>query len=400
MNSTDAFPALPSAPTPAQASNSTGVTHSRTGIIDIRKPAPASKTLSRITGAVKKSDPDEMQRQWEAREEARRRAILSNLSFGVTATNTAAAMQDLPQPPSTTGQAPVTGTDGQLARNKALAEILGVKPATVRNQFNSGWARPTDFKLSTDEFGNELNAALYPQSLVVEARERMQLVLKVEKRWKAFLANDSAASLPLNAMDRPARKFVHHYSDSWKLRTESFDPEPKRYIHCVKMADTVMPHPLLSDAARNWRGSSFQSTKVESDHAVQQTAGQTSSEQLLLSEAKALEAEGAAPLDAPQNGRFDALSSEPKERPKLELAKRTVPLELPPFESQKDYDLADEMKKTEERQIEKKKKKLEAAQRHRKALEAAFASDSEGEGENSDGEWQEAAPVFNGEDDE
>lgn len=395
MNSTDAFPALP--PAPAPASKKTGaVAPNRNGILNVSK--PASKTLSRITGAVKKTDPEEMQRQWEAREEARRKAILSNLSFGVNATTASAAMQDLPQPPTTV--APATATEAQLSRNRAFAEALGVKPATVRNQFSTGWARPTDAKLSIDEFGNELNAALYPDNLILEARERMPLVLKVEKKWKAFLADDSAASLPLNAMDRPARKFVHHYSDFWKLRTESFDPEPRRYIHCVKMADTVMPHPLLSDAVRNWRGPTAPITKIESDPAIHQPAGQTTSSE----EAKrSLGGETAAPLDAPLNSRFDALASEPKERPKLELAKRTVPLELPPFEPPKDYNLADEMKKSEERLKEKQKKEREAAERHQKALAAAFASDSEEEEEereDSEDEWQETAPVFDGEDDE
>ncbi|KAL3937578.1 MAG: hypothetical protein SGBAC_007336 [Bacillariaceae sp.] len=399
LNSTDAFPALAPTPAPAQlASTRAGVTRNRNGILNISKPAPASKTLSRITGAVKKTDPEEMQRQWEAREEARRRAILSNLSFGVNATNAAAAMQDLPQPPPTAGQTPTTGTEAQLSRNRAFAEALGVDPATVRNQFNSGWARPVDSQLSIDEFGNELNAALYPDSLILEARERMQLALKVEKRWKAFLANDTAASLPLSAMDRPARKFVHHYSDFWKLRTESFDPEPKRYIHCVKMADTVMPHPLLSDAARNWRGPTMQTIVIQSDVAVQQTAGQTSSEEAKLSFPS--EGEALTPLDAPQNSRFDGLSSEPKERPKLGLAKRTVPLELPPFEPQLAYSLAVDMKKTKERLKDKKQKEREAAERQKKALAAVFASDSEDEGENSSQEWQETAPVFTGEDDE
>mmetsp|Transcript_46046 Transcript_46046/g.111516 ORF Transcript_46046/g.111516 Transcript_46046/m.111516 type:complete len:841 (+) Transcript_46046:650-3172(+) len=398
MNTTDAFPALAPAPAPAQTSNKAGVTRNRNGILNISKPAPASKTLSRITGAVKKTDPEELQRQWEAREEARRRAILSNLSFGVNATNAAAAMQDLPQAPPTAGQAPVAGTEAQLSRNRAFAEALGVAPATVRNQFSSGWARPTETKLSIDEFGNELNSALYPDKLILEARERVQLVLKVEKKWKTFLANDSAASLPLNAMERPARKFVHHYSDFWKLRTESFDPEPKRYIHCVKMADTVMPHPLLSDAVRNWRGPSLQTITTQSDHVVQQTAGQTSSEEAKTSLPS--EGEAVAPLDAAQNSRFEALSSEQKERPKLELAKRTVPLELSPFEPQKEYNLAEDMKRTEERLKQKKQKEREAAERQQKALAAAFASDSEDEAEDSEDEWQETAPVFAGEEDE
>jgi hypothetical protein len=50
------------------------------------------------------------------------------------------------------------------------------------------------------------------------------------------------------------RQFVHEYSDFWKLHTESFDPEGKRYIYCAKLDDTHAPNPLLSEAARKWRG--------------------------------------------------------------------------------------------------------------------------------------------------
>jgi hypothetical protein len=50
------------------------------------------------------------------------------------------------------------------------------------------------------------------------------------------------------------RQFVHEYSDFWKLHTESFDPEGKRYIYCAKLDDTRAPNPLLSEAARKWRG--------------------------------------------------------------------------------------------------------------------------------------------------
>jgi len=47
---------------------------------------------------------------------------------------------------------------------------------------------------------------------------------------------------------------IHHYSDLWRIHTESFDPEPRRYINCVKMRDTKVPKLLLSEATRAWDG--------------------------------------------------------------------------------------------------------------------------------------------------
>lgn len=82
----------------------------------------------------------------------------------------------------------------------------------------------------------------------------MVVLLKIERRWKSFLEDDTAASLPLNKMEKPVRALVHEYATNWKLHTESFDPEPKRYVHCVKLRDTCAPYPLLSDAVRSWRG--------------------------------------------------------------------------------------------------------------------------------------------------
>lgn len=227
-----------------------------------------------MTKLVAKTDPRELEKQREAREMFIKRAQMANMSYGADP-STVDPRQGLLSPPATGGGGSAPATEGQLLRNQAFASALGVVPTTVRNQqFNQGWARPVDSRAELDDFGNELNAANYPDSLIIKARERMELTLKLERKWKAFLADDTAASLPLNKMDRPARIFTHEYSDFWKLHTESFDPEPKRYIHCVKLKDTGAPRPLLSDAARNWRGPKpvvFDQT----DHALKQTAGQT-----------------------------------------------------------------------------------------------------------------------------
>jgi hypothetical protein len=397
----DAFPALPTPPVPAAA-------RPEEPIATTKPAGKPSKTLSRIAGAVKKTDPEEQQRQWEAREISRKKALLSKLTFGVDAA-APQAVGSLPRPPPTGATTGAVVGEGMLQRNKALAEALGVQPATVRQQINSGWTRPTDgSSMGIDEFGNELTAAVYPDALISEAKERMALVQKLEKKWKTFMLDDTAASVPLNPMDRPARKFAHHYGDFWNLRTESFDPEPRRYIHCVKMLDTRMPRPLLSDVARNWRGPVLQlpTAPKSSDHASHQTAGQTTkSREVLVAPPPGREPLALAPRSLPVDDAKpleDPLAAE-RERPKLELAKRSVPLELPAFQPEPTYNLAEEMKQSQAKREETKRKKREAEALKQRALESAFASDSEQEslvGADTGSDWEESEPLYDGSDEE
>jgi hypothetical protein len=432
MAQQDNFPSLsaPAESSPSEASR----------LVRLVKPAPSNKTLSRITKTVRKTDPDEAQRQWEAREDSRRKAALSQLTFG---SNQAAwgnsTMQEIPSSLPTTTTTTTTDavppTEAQLERNRAFAQALGVAPATVRTNINAGWARPTQATVELDEFGHELNATLYPDSLVMYARENMGPVLKLERKWKAFLSDDTASSLSMNHMDKPLRTKVHEYSDFWKLQTESFDPEPRRYIYCAKLRDTGAPYPLLSDAARNWRGprTLLQNTiSVLADNAFQQTAGQSARGRELPSgpdrvplslkaRSQAADSEpteslpgmaisGARTLtmtepDAALNSRFGALSVG-RERPMLELQKRTLPLELPAYEQPKGFDFSETVQRQRERVGAIARKEREAEERKQRALEAAFASsDEEGDGgrfRDDGSEWSEdeQVPLYTGEDEE
>ena len=373
-----------------------------------RKPAAASKTLSKIGSAVRKTDPEEAQRQFEARELARRKAMMSNLTFG---SNPAS----WPQPELTETTFPPnddnTASEGQIERNRAFAEALNVMPATARaEKINSGWARPTERPV--DEFGNELQTTLYPVKLIEMAREKIEVVLKIEKRWKAFLADDSAASLPLNRMDRPTRLLIHEYSDFWKLHTESFDPEPKRYIHCVKLRDTRAPYPLLSYVTRHGQQAHF---SRQMDHPALQTAGQDTDGRILVTDRRALlpnkprsqmtdtvhvgfikpgTSLGGAPSRT-MNGeepstRFASLAG--RDRPKLELQKRTIPLEMPPAAEQDSFDIAEQLARQKQRAEEKERKDREDAELKQRILELAFASDEEASsGEDSVNVWEEPA---------
>jgi hypothetical protein len=411
------FPLLPSAPPSTTDSGSSTPTPKR-----VSGKGP-SRSLQHISKIVVPTDPAELKRQKEAREEAQRRAMLANLSFMAPGTEIPNGSNLSSVPPV---QAPAAGpTEGQLIRNQAMASALGVAPSTVRHQVNAGWARPTDGTL--DEYGNELNVAQYPDSLIMEARERMEQLLKLERRWKAFLMDDTSASLPLRPMDRTLRTFVHEYSDFWKLHTESFDQEPKRYIHCVKLRDTSAPVPLLSEVARTWRGAAAVllprgPREPASDHASKQTAGQSTisrefppappREPLKLKPRSAIITQEDSPGDgleakvddeaACQLGtRFDALFAD-RERPKLELAPRTVPLELPPYQPTKVYDVAEERERQKSAIADKAQKEREAAERKAKILAYAFASSDEEVSLASAGssEWEDAEEQFAGSDSE
>jgi hypothetical protein len=409
------FPSLPSAPPTTTDSGSS--TPTPKGV-----PRKGS-SLQHITKVVVPTDPAELKRQKEARDEAQRRAMLANLSFMAPGTE----IPDSNNLSSVPVQAPAAGpTEGQLIRNQAMASALGVAPSTVRHQVNAGWARPTDGTL--DEFGNELNAAQYPDSLILEARERMEQLLKLERRWKAFLMDDTSASLPLRPMDRPLRTFVHEYSDFWKLHTESFDQEPKRYIHCVKLRDTSAPVSLLSEVARTWRGPASVPLprgprETTSDHASKQTAGQITisrefppappREPLKLKPRSVIITQEDSPGDGWEtlepkvddetagqlSTRFDALFTG-RERPKLELAPRSVPLELPPYQPSKVYNVTEERERQQSTIADKAQKEREEAERKAKILAYAFASSDEEQSLASAGssEWEEAEEQYAGSD--
>jgi hypothetical protein len=409
------------------------------------KTLPKTKTLSKISKMVKQTNPEEQQRQWEAREAARRKAMLANLTFGANPTFTSTMTSDQSQQQQylsdgIPSQISMTGpSEAQIERNRAFAEALGVQPATVRNSSTklNGWMRPTEHTYELDEYGNELNVTIYPDSFIKHAKEmRYDIIIKLEKKWKLFLNDDKAASLPLYPMDKANRAFVHEYAEYWKLHTESFDPEPKRYVHCVKLRDTCAPYPLLSEAMKAWQpsinrnmmtstGSTLpgptSSAFYSNDHSTNQTAGQsTTSEQqrefpsdvnhqrvplslkpcsLTLQQQQQQHGTfigtpiGGIPSrtmteSTDNHNRFDSLT-DGRERPKLQLQKRTLPLDTP---AQNVFDINDGKHEQQMvRQMMKQHKEKERNEKKQRALEAAFASDDE---HDSDSEWVEQVAIY------
>ena len=405
-----------------------------------KKSAPF-QSLSKIGSLVKKTDPKILEKQRKAREEAKRRAELANQPY------TFGSDHDAFQ-----GKVGFTGTErtapseAQLERNRKLASALGVNPSTARPSI-TGWARPVEREIDLDEFGNELSQAQYPDSLIIKARERMGELLKLERKWKNFLEDDRSASCPLKAMDRPTRIFVHEYSDFWKLHTQSFDPEPRRYIHCVKLLETSAPYPLLSDAVRTWRGPTpgLSTGKTSSLIATQQAAGQTTMSMPSGSSASENRAplklahrdEERAPLQlAPRTStdklematqgalfgidstftptapdgikgpasatqeaapRFAPLLAE-RERPRIQLEARTKPLELPPFQAASKFDPTKMQRQIDEKDRIAEEKRNKLKEREQSILAYAFASDDESEESGSD--WEVGEALYESSDDD
>ena len=384
-----------------------------------------SKSLSKIGKVVEKTDPKQVEKQRKAREEAVRKAELSRMTVeDAFKQMELGGYQELPSSSNGILQAPTAmkasePTQGQIERNRSLAEALGVKPLTIRHQLKSGWARPTTYEMEKDEFGNELHITQYPDLLISEAKDRMSDLLRIEKKWKSFLEDDKAASCHLKPMDKPSRKFFHEYSDFWNLHTQSFDPAPKRYIQCTKTMDTRAPYPFLSDAVRSWKGPTLVApsrTSGESTDVPLKRSFDNSVERVPLNVAPRSIPPG---LDVPVGTMYDAQpmkgvlpassTQEPtarfapileeRERPKLVLDPRTKPLELPPMESaQQKVDalsLAAAYKREVSESMEKKKKQEE---KKKKILASAFASDDEDSG--TDSEWEEEEAMVSGSDEE
>jgi R3H domain len=423
-------PGIQPAEFPSLSETSVPATSASEPAVPPKKPLPPSATLSRIATAVKKTDPEEQQRQWEARELARRKAMLSTMTFGVNVAyaDTAASapftsQQSVPTSISVKSTGPIS--EAQLQRNQALAAALGVTPATLRQPSASlnGWARPSQPQIALDEFGKELQCS-YPDELILNAKERMGLLLKVEKKLLKFLADDSAPSLPLNPMDRPSRAMVHEYLEYWKLQAQSYDPEPKRYIHCTKTLDTCAPYPLLSDAVRDWRGprpviASLQTSALAS--AVGPTrlgreipAPPQRTPLPLKPRSRSAErsdvhevAVGVSIAGTPTrtrlaqtmlqgtNSRVEPLVSQ-RERPKLQLAQRSLPLELPPYIPPQKFDVSEELQRRQERMQVQAQQEQERMRQQQAALEAAFASDDEsgGGGDDNESDWDEQEALY------
>jgi hypothetical protein len=171
------FPPLPTTGTNTTTAQAKETGKSSNEMKQESKRGGVSRTLAVIGSLVKKTDPKEIEKQQKAREEFLRKLEYTTMSYQDIAIDQSAINSGFMRPTSN-GQ-DRDATDGMLERNRNLASALGVTPSTIRDKF-SGWSRSTSNHVNYDEFGNELNRASYPDSLIIKARERMTELLKLE----------------------------------------------------------------------------------------------------------------------------------------------------------------------------------------------------------------------------
>ena len=96
--------------------------------------------------------------------------------------------------------------------------------------------RPDSGKFySGDDLPTNIIVGMYPTSLLRWGTNDLSFLMRLERRWCEFIADRNSPSVQLRPMPRVLRATVHQYSGYWRMHTESFDPEPGRYISCVKM---------------------------------------------------------------------------------------------------------------------------------------------------------------------
>lgn len=178
------------------------------------------------------------------------------------------------------------------------------------------------------------------------------------------------------------------------------------------MLETYSPRPLLSDVVRNFHGTYASTIEPQEDivlSTTRQFLRQDDRVPLKLASRKipTSDDQGQQKYDDNANEnetsssggpteRFTSLLAE-RERKKITLDPRTIPLELPPYQPmQLETSESEAFKKKEE---EKLLKKYQEEERKRRILESAFASDEEVES-SSDSEWEIGEAVYSSESDE
>lgn len=114
-------------------------------------------------------------------------------------------------------------------RNARLAEALGISDET-RERANKHMA------------GGPI---VYPEELVVFAKEDTKFVLLVEKTFAEFITS-SKRSQVLPHMPQEKRKFVHSLASVYRLDAQLVDQEPLRSVQVIRRLDSRVPTPLLS----------------------------------------------------------------------------------------------------------------------------------------------------------
>ena len=376
---------------------------------ETKKESKPRGSLQKISNVITKSNPASIAKQKAAREEFQQRAALANIPYNpFTATNTIHTEES------------EASLEAKVSRNKQLAEALGIQPSTIR--INKGWARPTD---DDEIYRQELQTINYTVAFVSFLKDNpnipMTTITKVEKKLKSFLLDDTSASYSFAPMKKDMRKFVHEYcADYWKLETQSYDLEPRRYVHVRKLKDTYMPNPLISEVLPSYNkdighknvvpGIIDEETAATGNNRFEdflKSNESTKPNVLLYDNPIRLQApqpytKNKTELPQPSSNRALGIGCN-EQRIKLNLAPRTKPIEniLPQPKKEERYEYSQKSVQKERNEV--KEKKLRKQRQKQRVLERAFDSDSDSfhslkSGESS--EWEDMVPEYRSADEE
>jgi hypothetical protein len=97
-------------------------------------------------------------------------------------------------------------------------------------------------------FDEDMALSFYTPELINWAMQNMHTVRFVENRLEGMLMDERATSIRLHPMPKSDRKSIHALCAAYHLYTQSFDPEPKRYMSIIKLKESIFPPVLLSKA--------------------------------------------------------------------------------------------------------------------------------------------------------
>merc|ERR1719330_527867 len=109
---------------------------------------------------------------------------------------------------------------------------------------------------------------------------------------------------------------------------------------------------------------------------------------------------GLAGTEPEPAARFAPLVTSGRERTRLNLNPRTIPLELPKYEQQQRNEASELKESVRLARLAREEKRREMEEKEKKVLASAFASDDDEEEDDSDSDWDVGEAVCTGDDEE
>jgi len=155
-----------------------------------------------------------------------------------------------------------------LERNKRLAEALGLARQKEKDA-QTIHVQAASARSDLLAYQVEMLKPSYPRELLSWASQNRSEVSKLEGRFHAFINDEKETFLNLRPMPPETRKKVHLLAEIYKLKTSSYDPEPKRFIMVTKTRDSqvgwMKVHNVLYLIILTWTTPTIYTTGASAD---------------------------------------------------------------------------------------------------------------------------------------